>query len=205
MIRIREAVIVEGKYDKIKLSALVDGVIIETNGFRIFKDPEKMSLIRALAQKRGILILTDSDAAGFVIRNHLKGSIPSSQIKHAYIPGIFGKERRKARPSKEGKLGVEGVPIDRIREAILRSGATLEDEKAPQTGEGISKLDLFYAGLSGKEESAEKRAQLLKHLNLPEYLSANALIQALNCLMDRQEFRRMVWELFAAQIPESRE
>jgi ribonuclease M5 len=136
LIHVKEAVIVEGKYDKIKLSSLIDGLILPTNGFRIFKDPEKMALIRSLADTRGLLILTDSDSAGFLIRNYLSGCIAPEKIRHAYIPDILGKEKRKDKPSKEGKLGVEGVPISILKEALLRAGVSV-DEKTPQQSRRI--------------------------------------------------------------------
>lgn len=190
MIRVREAIIVEGKYDKIKLSSLIDGLILETNGFRIFKDREQMALIRRLAETRGILVLTDSDAAGFVIRRYLSGSIPPDRIRHAYIPDIPGKERRKEKPSKEGKLGVEGVPSKVILEALRRAGVCCSEE--PE-GEGarkrrITKTDLYLAGLSGGRDSAEKRRALLRKLSLPEHLAANSLVEVLSCMMSYEEF-----------------
>ena len=195
MIRVREAVIVEGKYDKIKLSSIIDGLILETRGFQIFKDQEQMALLRKLAATRGLLVLTDSDGAGFVIRNYLRGCIPKEQMKHAYIPDLFGKEKRKDKPSKEGKLGVEGVPADVIREALERAGVCCEEDKEPKPkGEPITKADLFAAGLSGGEGSAEKRLCLQKKLDLPERLSPNGLLQILNVMMTREEFFRKVQE-----------
>lgn len=189
MIRVKEAVIVEGKYDKIKLSSMIDGLIIDTGGFRIFNDKEKLALIRRLADTRGILVLTDSDSAGFLIRNHLNGAIPKEKIKHAYIPDIFGKERRKEKPSKEGKLGVEGIPQAILLEAIRRAGVDCGvSEGEDVTFQAVTKLDLFELGFSGSEDSRSKRAALLKVLKLPEHLSANALLPVVNCLMDRQEF-----------------
>ena len=160
MIQVKEAVIVEGKYDKIKLSSIIDGLIIETHGFQIFKDKEQMALLRKLAAARGLLILTDSDGAGFVIRNYLSGCIPKSQIKHAYIPDLFGKEKRKAKASKEGKLGVEGVPAQVIRQALEKAGVVCQEGEAPiKKGPPITKADLFTAGLSGGEGSGEKRLE----------------------------------------------
>ena len=193
MIRVREAVIVEGKYDKIKLSSIIDGLILETRGFQIFKDQEQMALLRKLAATRGLLVLTDSDGAGFVIRNYLSGCIPKGQIKHAYIPDLFGKEKRKNKPSKEGKLGVEGVPADVIRKALEKAGVCCEEGQEPlPKGEPITKADLFAAGLSGGEGSAEKRLRLQKKLDLPERLSPNGLLQILNVMMTREEFFREV-------------
>ena len=194
MIHVKEAVIVEGKYDKIKLSSLIDGLILQTNGFRIFKDPEKMALIRSLADTRGLLILTDSDSAGFLIRNYLSGCIAPEKIRHAYIPDILGKEKRKEKPSKEGKLGVEGVPISILKETLLRAGVCV-DEKPPEQSRRITKTDLFLNGLSGRPESAKKRAELLKRLSLPEHLSAKALPEVLNSLMSYDEFVKIAEEL----------
>lgn len=198
MIRIREAILVEGKYDKIKLSSIIDGFILETHGFRIFKDKEQMKLIRKMAETRGLVILTDSDAAGFVIRNYLAGSIPPEKIKHAYVPALSGKERRKARPSKEGKLGVEGVPAESILQALRRAGATIEGESEQEklsSGPSVTKQDLFEWGLSGGPDSALRRSMLLKELGLPEYVSANALVRVLNSMMSYEEVREMVKRL----------
>lgn len=195
MIRIREAVIVEGKYDKIKLSSMIDGLIVETRGFGIFKDKEQMALLRRLAATRGLLILTDSDGAGFVIRNYLSGCIPKNQIKHAYIPDLFGKEKRKEKPSKEGKLGVEGVPASVIRQALERAGVCFEDGGPEEKGPPITKADLMDAGLSGGEGSAEKRRLLQKKLDLPERLSPNGLLQILNATMTREEFFHLLQSL----------
>lgn len=196
VIQVKEAVIVEGKYDKIKLSSIIDGLIIETHGFQIFKDKEQMALLRKLAAARGLLILTDSDGAGFVIRNYLSGCIPKSQIKHAYIPDLFGKEKRKAKASKEGKLGVEGVPAQVIRQALEKAGVVCQEGEAPiKKGPPITKADLFTAGLSGGEGSGEKRLRLQKKLELPERLSANGLLQILNATISREEFFRLAEEL----------
>lgn len=195
MIKVKEAIIVEGKYDKIKLSSVIDGLIIETRGFRIFGDKEQMNFIRRLADTRGILILTDSDGAGFLIRNYLTGSIAPEKIKHAYIPDILGKERRKQKPSKEGKLGVEGVPVKTIVEALNRAGVVCGGEEAP-TGRKITKTDLYLAGLSGGENSTQKRQKLLKELSLPEHLAANSLVGVLNGIMSYEEFQQLLDKLF---------
>ena len=184
MIKINEAIIVEGKYDKIKLSSFVDGLIITTDGFSIFKDKEKRELIKTLAEKRGILILTDSDGAGFVIRNHIKGFVPSDKIKNAYIPEILGKEKRKAKPSKEGTLGVEGISKDELIKALEKCGV-LGEEKEKK--EEITKLDLYEAGLYGRDDSAQKRDELKKKLALPGKLSANAFLDVINFLMTKEE------------------
>ena len=191
MISVKEAIIVEGRYDKIKLSGIVDAPIIETNGFRVFSDKEKQALIRDIAAKRGILVLTDSDGAGFVIRNFLRGAVPKEQIKHCYIPQIEGKERRKPQKSKEGLLGVEGVTDEIIIGAIRKSGATILGEEQKQRQE-ITKADLFELGLTGGENSAQKRQALLKKLNMPTYLSTNALLTALNCLYSLEEIKRLL-------------
>lgn len=194
MIKIRQAVIVEGRYDKIKLSSLIDASIIETNGFRVFKDREKQSLIRRIAETRGILIFTDSDGAGFVIRNFLKGIVPESRIINCYIPPIEGKEKRKRERSREGLLGVEGVSDEVILAAVRRSGAEIIGEEAPAS-HGITKQDLYRLGLSGRENSAGLRKSLLKRLSMPEYLSANALITALNCLYSLSELEELLNEI----------
>ena len=186
MIRVKEAIVVEGKYDKIKLSSLVDGVIIETNGFGIFKDREKVRYLRELAAKRGLIVLTDSDGAGFLIRGRLSSSIPPQQIKHAYIPDILGKERRKAAPSKEGKLGVEGMPPAVLEAALRQAGATvLGEDSAPPQAPPLTKADLYACGLSGGEGSREKRQKLLRKLDLPSHLSPNAILPILSALYDR--------------------
>lgn len=194
MIRVKEAIVVEGKYDKIKLSSLVEGVIIEVGGFGIFKDREKLQYLRTLAQKRGLIVLTDSDGAGFLIRHKLSSCIPPNQLKHAYIPDILGKERRKAAPSKEGKLGVEGMELSVLRQALERAGATVEDSPKEndsnpksQPMQPMTKADLFQWGLAGREDSAARRKELQRRLELPERLSANGLLQALNALYTREE------------------
>lgn len=194
MLTVKEAIIVEGRYDKIKLSGIVDAPIIETGGFRVFSDREKQSLIRQIAEKRGILVLTDSDGAGFVIRNFLRGMVPKERIKHCYIPQIAGKESRKPQRSKEGLLGVEGVTDEVITEAIRRSGATILGESAEPKHE-ITKADLCLLGLSGGENSAKLRQKLLKKLNMPTYLSANAMLTALNCLYSPEELEDLVEDI----------
>lgn len=192
MIRIREAIIVEGRYDKNTLAQVVDAPILETSGFGIFHDSQRLALLRRLAETRGIIVLTDSDGAGFVIRNYLRGAIDPAQVKHAYIPDVAGKERRKRTASKEGKLGVEGMRPEVLLEALRRAGATFEGDapQAARTGEEITRADLLDRGLIGPG-SAEKRAALLKTLRLPEHLSTAALVQTLNLLMSREEFERL--------------
>ena len=192
MISVKEAIIVEGRYDKIKLSSIVDTPVIETNGFRVFKDKEKQNLIRQIANKRGILILTDSDSAGFVIRNFLKGSVPVDKVKHGYIPQLSGKEKRKAEMSKDGFLGVEGVSEKIIIEAIRKSGATILNEESKGKTGGITKTDFYELGLSGKENSAILRSKILKKMNMPSYLTANGMIAALNCLYSFEELKEIV-------------
>ena len=186
MVRIREAIVVEGRYDKNTLSQIVDAPILETNGFGIFKDKKQMELLRRVAKSRGLIVFTDSDGAGFVIRNHLKSAIDGRCLKHAYIPDIPGKERRKSAPGKEGKLGVEGMSPEIILQALRRAGATIEGENAPSRN-SITKQDLMELGLSGGANSAEKRRMLLNKLDLPEHMSANAMLQALNLLYSLEE------------------
>lgn len=191
MLRIREAIVVEGRYDKNTLSQVVDTLILETSGFGIFKDPEQMALLRRGAEKRGLIVLTDSDGAGFVIRNRIKGAIPQQHVKHAYIPDVYGKEKRKKRGGKEGKLGVEGMPPQVLEQVLRRAGATFLEEQAPEeeSAPPLTKADLFAAGLTGGPDSAAKRLALLKELSLPEHMSANALLAVLNGCYSRQEAR----------------
>ena len=193
MIKIKEAVIVEGKYDKIKLSSLIDGLIIETGGFQIFSDREKIELLRRLADTRGLLILTDSDSAGFLIRNHIQSCIPKEKIRHAYIPDLYGKEKRKLHPSKEGKLGVEGIDPEILLESIRRSGASaIEEAGSSEEKSKITKLDLYEDGFSGGADSSKKRQVLLRELGLPERLTAKALVPVLNSLVNYEEYQKVV-------------
>lgn len=193
MLKIKEAIVVEGRYDKNTLSQMVDTLILCTEGFGVFQDKEKVSLLRRVAQSRGLIVLTDSDGAGFVIRNHLKGVIPPQYLKHAYIPDIHGKERRKAKAGKEGLLGVEGMRPEVLEQALRAAGATVLGEAAPsQPKRMITKLDLFQDGLSGGTNSAEKRAKLLQALDLPRHLTAKALPEVLNTLMTYEEYKRLV-------------
>jgi len=193
MIRIREAIIVEGRYDKNTLAQVVDAPILETSGFGIFHDSQRLALLRRLAETRGIIVLTDSDGAGFVIRNYLRGAIDPAQVKHAYIPDVAGKERRKRAASKEGKLGVEGMPPEVLLEALRRAGAQAED--SPEPPDPITKTDLYLAGLSGGADSAARRRALQQELGLPEHLGSAGLLQALNLLMTREEFQHRYGEL----------
>lgn len=195
MVKIKEAIVVEGRYDRNTLSQIVDATIFETNGFGIFKNKEQMALLRAVAQKRGLIVLTDSDGAGFVIRNHLKSAIPGAYLKHAYIPDVAGKEKRKAAPGKEGKLGVEGMRPEVILEALRACGATFDDETQDSPRTAITKQDFVELGLSGGTDSSVKRLCVQKAMNLPEHMSANALLQALNLLMTADELRNLVTTL----------
>ena len=203
MIKLKEAIIVEGKYDKIKLSSIVDGLIITTDGFGIFKDKEKRELIKLLAKKRGIIILTDSDSAGFLIRSHIKGFVKEGEIKNVFVPDIFGKEKRKTAPSKEGKLGVEGISREILESALKKAGiANLQgqtegqnegqnqgQDKQPQQRE-VTKTDLFEDGLSGGADSKAKRALLLSQLGLPRRMSTNTLLEAINALYSYEEYKQ---------------
>ena len=191
MVKIKEAILVEGRYDKNTLSQIVDAPILETSGFGIFKDKKQMALLRKVAQTRGLIVFTDSDGAGFVIRNHIKSAIPGKYLKHAYIPDIPGKEKRKSAPGKEGKLGVEGMPKELLLDALRRSGATIEGENVTQSRQ-ITKQDMMALGLSGGPDAAEKRLLLQKKLNLPEHMSANALLQALNLLLSLEELEQLI-------------
>ena len=195
MMRIKEAIVVEGRYDKNTLSQVVDAVILETSGFSVFKDSEKLTLLRRLAQKQGLIVLTDSDGAGFVIRNYIKGAIPTEQVKHAYIPDIYGKERRKRAPGKEGKLGVEGMSPDILLQALLRAGATVEGEESAAPRGELTSADLFALGLTGQADSARRRADLLRRLELPEHLSAKALLTVLNALYSPSELNDILAQL----------
>lgn len=187
MHRISEVIVVEGKYDKNTLSQVVDAVIIETSGFGVFNNREKQQLLRTLAQKRGLIVMTDSDGAGFVIRNFIKGCVDPKLVKHAYIPDIYGKERRKSSASKEGKLGVEGMSPEVILDCLRRAGATIDGENS-RSAAGISKADMYKKGLTGKPDSAKKRAELLRKNALPERMTAEALLQVINAIMSREEF-----------------
>lgn len=185
MIKINEAVIVEGKYDKIKLSNLIDALIIETNGFGIYKDKSRLSFIRNLAEERGIVILTDSDHSGFQIRNYIAAGIPKDKIKHIYIPDIIGKEKRKAEPSKEGKLGVEGMSDELLLK--LFSSAGISAKKFTPI-DPVTNYDLFDLGISGTANAKQNKKKLLDALDLPEFLSTNSLLSYINSSMTREEF-----------------
>lgn len=202
MRRVREAIVVEGRYDKNTLSQVVDAVILETSGFGVFKDREKLELLRRLARQRGLILLTDSDGAGFVIRNFLKGAIPPGQVKHAYIPDIYGKERRKRAPGKEGKLGVEGMTPQMLLEALERAGATFLDEDGPASPPGgLTAAHLFALGLTGQPDSAQRRHALLRRLDLPEHMNTKALLTVLNALYTPEEVETTVRSLTENSAP----
>lgn len=194
MVRIREAIVVEGRYDVNTVRQVVDTVVLESGGFRIFHDQDQLRLLRRIASVRGLIVLTDSDGAGFVIRNYLKGALPTGSVKQAYIPDIAGKERRKRHGSKEGKLGVEGMRPEVILEALRRAGATFEEEEKTGTKpiNPISKADLFAWGLSGQKDSAARRAALLKALDLPAHMTANALLEFINAVGTREELEELI-------------
>lgn len=187
MIKIKEAIVVEGRYDKAALAGLVDTVILDTAGFGIFSDREKLGLLRRLAEARGLVVLTDSDGGGFVIRNFLKSAIDGKYVKHAYIPDVYGKERRKRAPGKEGKLGVEGMKPEVLLEALRCAGVEMDGAPEEKGEEPITKAELFALGLTGRPDSAARRACVLKALSLPERLTTNALLDVLNVLTTRQE------------------
>lgn len=194
MVKIREAIVVEGRYDKNTLSQIVDAPILETSGFGIFKNKEQMSLLRKVAEIRGLIVFTDADGAGFVIRNHIKSAIPGKFLKHAYTPDVMGKERRKAKSGKEGKLGVEGMTRDVILESLRRAGATIEGEETTEKIQQITKADLLELGLYGPG-SNEKRAALIKMLGFPEKMSTNAFLQAVNLLYGINQLKEIVQTL----------
>ena len=200
MIHIDEVIVVEGRYDKNTLSQLVDATIVETDGFGVFSNAEKLALLRRLADERGLVVLTDSDGAGFVIRNFLKGAIDPARVKHAYIPDVRGKEKRKARPGKEGKLGVEGMKPEVLLAALERAGVNaLETQSVPAPR--LTKAELYAFGLSGRSDSAARRAALLQKLGLPERLAPNALLDVLNALYSREQ----LLALLAPETPEKGE
>ena len=194
MVKIKEAIVVEGRYDKNTLSQIVDAPILETSGFGIFKDKKQMDLLRKVAETRGLIVFTDSDGAGFVIRNHLKSAIPGKYLKHAYIPDVMGKERRKKIAGKEGKLGVEGMTREVILDSLRKAGATFAGEDSEPSAT-ITKQDLMELGLSGGANATQMRLSLLKKLNLPEHMSANAMLQALNLLLTLDELKEILKEI----------
>ena len=195
MIKIRQAIVVEGKYDRNTLCQIVDAPVFQTNGFGIMKDKQQLALLRRVAKERGLIVFTDSDGAGFVIRNHLKSTIPASQLLHAYIPDIPGKEKRKSAPGKEGKLGVEGMTPEIILRALQQAGATVEGQSEKRSTGSITKQDLMELGLSGTADSSIRRKKLLKQLSLPEHMSSNAMLEAVNLLYTLEELSAMVQQL----------
>ena len=195
MIKLDRPVIVEGKYDVVKLSNIIDGLIIKTDGFGIFNDKEKQALLRRLASEKGIIVLTDSDSAGFLIRNFIKQTVPVDRITHVYIPDIFGKEKRKTEASKEGKLGVEGINEQILIEAFRKAGVGAEEKADSVPAREITNIDLYEWGLSGKADSKLKRKALLKALSLPERMSSSSLVKVLNCFVTYEEFTEKVKEL----------
>ncbi|WP_297710489.1 toprim domain-containing protein [Dysosmobacter sp.] len=201
MKKIKEVIVVEGRYDKNTLSQVVDATVVTLGGFAVFNDREKLAFLRRLALERGLIVLTDSDGAGFVIRNYLKGALPRDRVKQAYIPDIHGKERRKRAPGKEGKLGVEGMRPQVLLESLRRAGATFLDEEDQSTApkEPITKADLFALGLTGGTGSAARRQALLRQLDLPEHLTPNALLEALNLLYTREAFLKSAESLFSRE------
>lgn len=196
MLHTDRAVIVEGRYDKARLGSVTDALIIATDGFGIFNSKEKQTFIKKIAMEKGLLVLTDSDAAGFKIRNFLKNIVPEDRIIHAYIPDIYGKEKRKAQPSKEGKIGVEGVDNEILTKALIDSGLFNENEK-PQKGKSITACDLYEAGLSGGDNSAQKRREFLMSIGLPARLTGKNMLNLLNEIMTYEEFIRKTKELFS--------
>lgn len=187
--RVKEVIVVEGRYDKNALLQVVDATVVETGGFAVFNDREKLAFFRRLAEKQGLILLTDPDGAGFVIRNYLKGAIDPALVKQAYVPDVYGKEKRKRVGGKEGKLGVEGMPPEVLLDALRRGGATMDGETQSRTA-AITKADLLEKGLIGPN-STQKRAELLRKLDLPQHLTPNAMLEALNLLMSREEWERM--------------
>lgn len=195
MVKITQAIVVEGRYDKNTLAQIIDAPIFQTNGFGILKDKAQLELLRRVARTRGLVVFTDSDGAGFVIRNFLKSAIEPQYLLHAYIPDVYGKEKRKASPGKEGKLGVEGMTPEVILDCFRRAGVTFDGEDTPELTHRITKQDLSELGLSGGKNSSSKRKALLKKLDFPEYMSTNAMLQALNLLYEIDELEAIVQDL----------
>ncbi len=193
MVSVHEAIVVEGRYDKNTLSQVVQAPIFQTDGFGIMKNAALLNTLRDIARIRGLIIFTDSDGAGFVIRNYLKSAIPAHQLKHAYIPDVYGKERRKSAPGREGKLGVEGMSPDVLLECLRKAGATFIEQEADIIQKpSLTKQDLFALGLSGSKNSSVRRKALLTHLNLPQHMSCNAMLQALSLIYSKEELSNIV-------------
>lgn len=195
MIKLDRPIIVEGKYDAVKLANIIDGLIIKTDGFGIFNDKEKQALLRRLASEKGLIVLTDSDSAGFLIRNFIKQTVPSDRITHVYIPDVFGKEKRKTEASKEGKLGVEGIKEEILLEAFRKAGIGCKKKEGSEPVRQITNIDLYEYGLSGRADSKAKRKALLKALSLPERMSSSSMVKVLNCFVTYEEFINKVKEL----------
>ena len=194
MLKVKEAIIVEGKYDKIKLSNLLDALIIETNGFSVYKDKKKLAFIKRLANERGIIVITDSDHSGFQIRNYLSSVIPKDRIKHIYIPDVYGKEKRKKEPSKEGKLGVEGISDDILLSLFEKANISFQ---TVEIKDPVTSVDMFTLELSGTPNAKQNKKKLLKSLDLPEFLSTSSLISYINSIMTKDEFYKYCDKLFA--------
>lgn len=194
MLKTDKVIVVEGKYDAIKLANIIDAVIIPTDGFGVFKDKEKQALLCRLAEKRGLILLTDSDSAGFLIRNFLGNRVPQEQITHVFIPDIYGKEKRKTKSSAEGKLGVEGIPDEVLLEAFRRAGIT-EENPLPKSQRQITHLDFYEDGLSGKPDSARKRQKILAQLDLPERMTGKQLLKVINMFIRYEEYKELVKQL----------
>jgi len=188
MIRVKQAIVVEGRYDKNALAQLVDAPVFTTEGFGILNNRQKLSFLREIAARRGLIILTDSDGAGFVIRNYLKGALPPEQVRHAYIPDVYGKEKRKRQPGKEGKMGVEGMTPEVLLQALRAAGADIEGEEVQARRELITHMDLYEAGLSGTADARQRRTALMQQLGLPEHLGKQGFLDALNILLTREDF-----------------
>lgn len=204
MVKIKEAIVVEGKYDKNTLRQIVDTAVFQTDGFGVMNNRQLLNFLRRVAQTRGLIILTDSDGAGFVIRNYLKGALPKEQVRHAYIPDIAGKEKRKTAPGKEGKLGVEGMEPEVLLQALRKAGATFENEQPGELCAPITKQDLYDWGLSGGRDSRQKRQQVLQALQLPAHMSTNALLEALNVLYDTNTGSALVRSILQTEPSEER-
>ena len=204
MVKIKEAIVVEGKYDKNTLRQIVDTAVFQTDGFGVMNNREMLDFLRRVAQNRGLIILTDSDGAGFVIRNYLKGALPKEQVRHAYIPDIAGKEKRKTAPGKEGKLGVEGMEPEVLLQALRNAGATFENEGPSEPCAPITKQDMYDWGLSGGKDSRQKRQQVLQALQLPAHMSANALLEALNVLYDTNTGSEQIRSILQTEPSEER-
>ena len=203
--RLHEALVVEGRYDKNNLLQVVEAVILETRGFHVFKDRELKDLLRFYGETRGLIILTDSDSAGFLIRNHLRGVIPGDRVKHAYIPDIIGKEKRKAQPSKEGKLGVEGMDPELLLSVLRRAGATFEGDDPVRGGQTLTKADFYTMGLSGKRDSEAKRKALALRLGFPEHMTADALLDAVNTMLVTERLELSFFDTYGADHPDEQD